>query len=131
MRSDIILKGVFDCRGCLSRGVVAPLRVDACYGGDFAGGGADEDFGRRGEVLRGQIFLDELETGPRHNLTQNISGDTRQAARRKWRGQNLASANQEKICRRAFRNVAVLVEEQNVVKSLCVGLFKQRDLTTF
>src|SRR5208337_3458017 len=97
LRPDIFLKRLFNRRGYLSRGIEDPLRINASHGSNFAGGGANENFGRRGEVLRGQVLLDELETGARHNFTQNISGDTRQAARRKWRGQNLAPANQENI----------------------------------
>ena len=82
IRLDVIFEAPLNRRGHLSWGIEAPPSVDASNGGDFTGGGTDEDFGCRDEILRRQGFLAKLETRLRHNLKQNVARDTRQAAGR-------------------------------------------------
>ena len=82
MRLDVILKAPFNPRGYFSRGIEDPLCVDTSHGGDFTGGGTDEDFACRGEVLRRQVLLANLETRLGHDLKQNLTRNAGQTAGR-------------------------------------------------
>src|SRR5271157_1161570 len=109
MNFDVILESHCKLTRNFPRRGKLPIGLDASHAGNFARGGADEDFLRRIKDAGSEVLLQKCESSRGNEFAEDLAGYSRQAAGRQGRRHNLAAAHQEDIGRCAFRQVALFV----------------------
>ena len=123
-RFDEVLESRRQFARDFSRSGEGPVGLDASHAGHLARGGANKDFLRCIQIGRREVLLHQIVSCGGNDLEEGLASYSRQAAGSQRRRQHLTAAHQENIGRCAFRQMALLVQQQRVVKALGVNAIK-------